>query len=52
MDALAEAMIELLGNRTKCLAMVAHARAYAAQNSWESRKVDYLALVDDLCASK
>jgi glycosyltransferase involved in cell wall biosynthesis len=51
-NALAEAMIELLGNRTKCQEMVAHARAYAAQNSWESRKSDYLNLVDDLCAKK
>ncbi len=51
-DALAEAMFELLGSRTKCQEMVARACAYAAQNSWESRQADYLNLVDDLRAKK
>ena len=29
--------------------LVANASAYAARNSWEVRKQDYLQLVDSLC---
>jgi len=30
--------------------MVRRASEYAAAHSWESRKADYLALIDSLCA--
>lgn len=49
-DAMAEAMAEVLRDRGKREEMVARARDYAAQNSWETRKADYLNLVDSLCA--
>lgn len=47
-EALAEAMIEVLRDRALRERLVANASAYAAQNSWDSRKGDYLALVDGL----
>lgn len=51
-DAMAAAMAEVLRDRPKREAMVARARTYAAQNSWESRKAGYLRLVDDLCLAR
>jgi glycosyltransferase involved in cell wall biosynthesis len=48
-EALAEAMIEVLSDGPKRQAMISRARDYAVQNGWESRKADYLKLVDDLC---
>ena len=47
-DALAAAMLEVLRNRELRERLVVNASAYAAQNSWDSRKPDYLALVDKL----
>ena len=47
--AMAEGMIEVLRDCAKREQMIAHAREYAVQNSWDSRKADYLKLVDDLC---
>jgi hypothetical protein len=32
--------------------MVLHGSEYAARNNWDSRKGDYLKLVDDLCVRK
>ena len=46
--ALAEAMLEVLGDAALRQRMVTAASAYAAQHSWNSRKTDYLRLVDSL----
>ena len=51
-DALAEAMFDVLSNAELRRDMVSRASAYAAQNSWENRQADYLALVDSLCSRK
>jgi len=51
-DALAAAMLELLGNAQLRQGMVARASEYVARNNWESRKMDYLNLVDSLIAGK
>jgi glycosyltransferase involved in cell wall biosynthesis len=44
-------MIELLRKPELRGEMTARAAEYAARNSWENRKADYLNLVDSLCAS-
>jgi glycosyltransferase involved in cell wall biosynthesis len=49
-DELAEAMYEILKNPQMRCDMVERAAKYASQNSWETRKADYLQLVDSLCA--
>ncbi len=49
-DALAEAMLEVLSDRQRREALTARASEYAVQNSWEVRKADYLQLVDSLCS--
>jgi len=49
-EALAEAMYAVLSNLDLQQKMVARASEYAARNSWETRKADYLNLVDSLCA--
>ncbi len=46
---LAVAMLELLRDEALRHNMVARAAEYAARNSWNQRKGDYLKLVDDLC---
>ena len=51
-DSLAEAMLEVLGDDAARQEMIARANAYAARNSWDSRKDDYLRLVDDLIESR
>jgi glycosyltransferase involved in cell wall biosynthesis len=51
-DALAEGMYEVLSNEELRRGMVARASAYAAQNSWSSRKHEYLSLVDSLFSSR
>jgi glycosyltransferase involved in cell wall biosynthesis len=51
-DALAAAMLEMMGDRDLRGQMAARASEYAQQNSWETRKGDYLELIDSLCASK
>jgi glycosyltransferase involved in cell wall biosynthesis len=51
-DALAEAMYEILKNPQIRCDMVARALKYASLNSWENRRSDYLRLVDSLCARK
>jgi glycosyltransferase involved in cell wall biosynthesis len=48
--ALADAMVEVLGNAELRRGMVARASEYAMHNSWEVRKADYLQLVDSLCS--
>ncbi len=48
--ALAQAMIEILGNDVLRAEMAARGAAYAARHSWQTLKSDYLKLVDDLCA--
>ena len=50
-DSLAREMIELLRKPELRSEMTARATEYAARNSWENRKADYLNLVDSLCAS-
>lgn len=49
-DELAVGMVELLENQTLRKEMIANASEYVLKNSWESRKQDYLRLVDSLCA--
>jgi glycosyltransferase involved in cell wall biosynthesis len=51
-DALAKAMLEVLANESLRRTMVASASEYSRHHSWESRKTDYLSLVDDLCSRK
>jgi glycosyltransferase involved in cell wall biosynthesis len=46
--ALAEAMIELLGNPELRKSLSARGIEYAARNNWDTRKADYLQLVDSL----
>ncbi|MFO1487509.1 MAG: glycosyltransferase [Verrucomicrobiota bacterium] len=50
-DALAQGMLDLLKNPELRNEMVQRATQYVAQNSWEVRKSDYLALVDSICMS-
>jgi glycosyltransferase involved in cell wall biosynthesis len=47
-EALAAAIIEVLSDDNLRQRLIANASAYAARNSWERRKLDYLELVDDL----
>ena len=49
-DALAVGMVELLENQSLRASLIANANEYVLKNSWESRKQDYLRLVDSLCA--
>jgi glycosyltransferase involved in cell wall biosynthesis len=51
-EALAQAMLEMLCNPELSQRLVACAQKYAAENSWESRKPDYLSLVDSLVESR
>jgi glycosyltransferase involved in cell wall biosynthesis len=51
-DTLAVAMLEMLRDEPRRREMAACALAYADRHSWESRKVDYLALVDSLCGNR
>jgi len=51
-DALAEAMVEMLLNEELRQSKIQNALRYAAHNSWEVRKADYLALVDSLCHTR
>lgn len=51
-DALAQAMVEMLGNPALRDEMAARALEYAAQNCWDTRKVEYLQLVDQLLEKK
>jgi glycosyltransferase involved in cell wall biosynthesis len=51
-DALAEAMLAVLQNEKLRHEMIHRASQYAALYSWESRKRDYLALVDALLSRK
>lgn len=48
-DALAGAMFDVLSNDELRRGMVARASEYVARNSWDTRKNDYLKLVDSLC---
>ncbi|MDQ6758460.1 MAG: glycosyltransferase family 4 protein, partial [Acidobacteriota bacterium] len=50
-DALARDMIAVLRDAEASRPMVERASRYAARNCWESRKGDYLQLVDALCSS-
>jgi len=45
-ESLAEAMLEVLNHPEQGRRMAAEASAYARQHSWDSRKADYLRLVD------
>ncbi len=47
--ALAAAIVEVLQNDDLRQRLITNASAYAARNSWEVRKQDYLQLVDSLC---
>ncbi len=51
-DALADALLEMLSNAPLRQRMVAAALDYAAQNSWNVRKNDYLELVDSLIENR
>ena len=48
-QALAAAIVEVLQNNELRQRLIANASTYAARNSWEVRKTDYLKLVDSLC---
>jgi glycosyltransferase involved in cell wall biosynthesis len=48
-DALAAAMSEVLTNDEARRSLVSQASAYVAKNNWQSRRRDYLQLVDSLC---
>jgi glycosyltransferase involved in cell wall biosynthesis len=50
-QALARQMLAVLRDAEMRREMVRRASEYAATHCWESRKADYLALVDSLCAS-
>jgi glycosyltransferase involved in cell wall biosynthesis len=50
-DALAAAMLEMICDQSLRRQMAARASEYAERNSWETRKGDYLHLVDSLCGS-
>jgi glycosyltransferase involved in cell wall biosynthesis len=47
-DALAEAMLEVLRDRVLRERIVSGALAYSTENSWNSRKTDYLTIADGL----
>jgi glycosyltransferase involved in cell wall biosynthesis len=49
-EALADEMYSVLSNRELRQSLVVCASEYVARNSWETRKSDYLGLVDSLCA--
>jgi glycosyltransferase involved in cell wall biosynthesis len=51
-NALAEAMLEMIRQPEQRRAMAARASEYAVRNSWETRKADYLELVDTVCARR
>jgi glycosyltransferase involved in cell wall biosynthesis len=50
-SALAKAMLEMIRDRNLREGMARRASEYAQVNSWDSRKADYLQLVDSLCAN-
>jgi glycosyltransferase involved in cell wall biosynthesis len=50
-DALAGAMLEMIRDRNLRENMARRASEYAQINSWDSRKADYLQLVDSLCVN-
>jgi len=50
-ESLAREIVDVLRHPEMARQMAARAAEYAARNSWESRKADYLGLVDRLCAS-
>jgi glycosyltransferase involved in cell wall biosynthesis len=49
-SALAQAMLEMIRDRNLREGMARRASEYAQVNSWDTRKADYLQLVDSLCA--
>jgi glycosyltransferase involved in cell wall biosynthesis len=49
-NALAAAMLEMILDRNLRESMARRASEYAARNSWDTRKADYLNLVDSLCS--
>jgi glycosyltransferase involved in cell wall biosynthesis len=50
-DQLADAMYEVLSSVELRNGMIKKASEYVTRNNWESRKADYLQLVDSLCGS-
>jgi glycosyltransferase involved in cell wall biosynthesis len=50
--ALAQKMLELLRNPDLRRELILRASEYAAQNSWQRRKSDYLEIVDSICARR
>jgi glycosyltransferase involved in cell wall biosynthesis len=51
-DALADAMYDVLQHPQIRRGMVERGLKYVSLNSWENHKLDYLQLVDSLCARK
>jgi len=49
-DALAEAMYDILMNPQKRRGLMERGLEYVSLNSWETRKPEYLNLVDSICA--
>lgn len=50
-EAMAEAMFQVLNDAKTRESLVARASEYVLENSWETRKRDYLQLVDSLCSN-
>jgi glycosyltransferase involved in cell wall biosynthesis len=50
-DAMADAMYELLSNQQLQTDLVSRAAEHAAHNNWGSRKAEYLSLIDELRAA-
>jgi glycosyltransferase involved in cell wall biosynthesis len=48
-EALADAMLEMIRDPARGREMAKRASGYAARNSWDTRKAEYLGLVDSLC---
>jgi glycosyltransferase involved in cell wall biosynthesis len=51
-DALAEAMYDVLSDDQKRRALITNALDYVKRNSWKNYQTNYLELVDTLCAEK
>ena len=51
-DSLTAALLDMISNQPLREAMAKRALEYAAQNSWDTRKTDYLNLVDSLCETR
>jgi len=49
-EAMAEVMVKLIEDKNLCERMSRNGLEYAARNDWDSKKTEYLLLIDSLCA--